>query len=69
MSKVNHPSHYNQAEVECIDVIEMLNLNFHLASVLKYIWRLDEKGEPILDLEKAAWYIQREIKRRRNEPI
>lgn len=65
MSNVNHPQHYNQGEIECIDIIEMLGLNFALGSALKYIWRADIKGNPIEDLEKAAWYIQREIERRR----
>jgi len=32
---------------------------------MKYIWRADEKGEAIQDLEKAAWYIDDEIMKRK----
>ena len=67
MSQVDHPDHYNQCAVECIDVIEMLRLNFALGSALKYIWRADAKGNPIEDLKKAVWYLQREIERRQEE--
>ena len=69
MSKVDHPRHYNQGETECIDVIEMLGLNFALGSALKYIWRADNKGTPLEDLEKAAWYIGREIERRKKAAL
>lgn len=62
---VNHPKHYNKhgSGIECIDVIEWFNLN--LGNVIKYIWRAEEKGAPIQDLEKAAWYLNREIERRK----
>ena len=62
MSKVEHPDHYNKANVECIDVVE--NFNFNLGNIIKYVWRCDHKGEPIEDLKKAQWYLSREIKRR-----
>jgi len=62
---VNHPAHYNQLPVECIDVIEGLELNFALGSALKYIWRHGQKGG-IVALKKAAWYRQREIERQEN---
>lgn len=68
MTMVNHPEHYNQIDsVECIDVIEWFN--FNIGSAIKYLWRADFKGKPIEDLEKATWYIQREIKRRKGEQI
>ena len=62
---VDHPDHYNQFPVECIDVAE--HMNFNLGSALKYLWRCDFKGKPIEDLEKAKWYIEREIQRRSEE--
>ena len=64
MSAVDHPDHYNQhpSGLECIDVVE--HMNFNLGNAVKYIWRADEKGKAIEDLEKAAWYIRREIDRR-----
>jgi hypothetical protein len=37
--------------------------NFNLGNAVKYIWRAGLKGEAIEDLEKAAWYINREINR------
>jgi hypothetical protein len=61
MSNVEHPKHYNQGAIECIDVIEQLDLNFHLGSAIKYIWRCEDKGKKIEDLQKAVWYIQKEI--------
>ena len=63
MEKVNHPKHYNShpTGIECIDIIE--HFPFNLGSAMKYIWRAGLKGERAEDLEKAAWYIQREIER------
>jgi len=60
---VHHPKHYNNhpAGVECIDVVEHFNPN--LANAIKYCWRCGDKGKPIQDLEKAKWYINRELKR------
>lgn len=61
--KVNHPKHYNlhPCGVECIDVVE--HMTFNLGNAVKYIWRADHKDNAIQDLQKAAWYIEREIKR------
>jgi len=61
MSNTNHPDHYNQGEIECIDVIEQLDMGFCLGNALKYIWRCEDKGNKIEDLNKAIWYIDREI--------
>lgn len=65
MSAVEHPSHYNShpSGVECIDVVQ--HMNFNLGNAVKYIWRCDEKGNPIQDLEKAIFYLKQEIKRRK----
>jgi hypothetical protein len=61
---VNHPSHYvsRPSGVECIQITE--HMGFNIGNAIKYLWRADEKGRPIEDLQKAAWYIQREIERR-----
>lgn len=62
---VNHPSHYggfsNGAEV--IDITECLN--FNRGNAVKYITRAGAKDpdKEIEDLEKARWYLNREIKR------
>jgi len=58
---VNHPVHYSQFSYEPIDVIEDWKLGFNLGNALKYISRCDSKGNPIQDLQKSIWYIQREI--------
>ena len=62
---VNHPPHYTKGRIEPIDVIEDWGLNYHCGNALKYIARHEHKGEPIRDLEKAIWYLRREIERRR----
>jgi hypothetical protein len=61
---VNNPPHYTAHEsgLEAIDVCE--HFNFNLGNALKYLWRRAHKGRPKEDLEKAAWYLRREIDRR-----
>lgn len=59
---VNHPPHY-QHGIEPIEFIESHNLNFNLGSAVKYIARAPYKGTELLDLKKAKWFIEREIKR------
>ena len=63
--KVNNPRHYNShpSGIDCISITE--HMSFCLGNVIKYVWRADLKGETIEDLEKAKWYLEREIKRRR----
>ena len=63
---VNHPPHYKTGGVETIDFIEAKDLNYRLGNVVKYVSRAGRKGDPIQDLEKAAWYLQREITARKN---
>lgn len=60
---INSPEHYRQGSIECIDVIEDWDLNFHLGNVIKYICRSGFKDKRIDDLLKARWYLDREIKR------
>lgn len=69
MSEINHPKHYtsHQSGVECIQITE--HMNFCLGNAVKYIWRAGLKGEPIEDLKKAKWYIEREINRLQLEKI
>jgi len=58
---VHNPSHYKSGGIEVIDVIEAFDLNFRLANVIKYVLRAGRKGDALEDLEKAAWYLDREI--------
>lgn len=58
---INSPKHYTAGKYEVIDVIEDWDLNFRLANAIKYIARHKHKGKPLEDLEKALWYLQREV--------
>ena len=64
-STVNHPAHYN-AHPSGIEVIEIVrHMGFNLGNVVKYILRCDEKGNAVEDLEKARWYLDDEIAKRK----
>ena len=58
---VNHPSHYNVDGYEVIDIIDAFGLNFNMGNALKYLLRADRKGNKEQDINKAIWYLQREI--------
>ena len=62
---VNHPSHYNSGKIEVIDFIEDQGLGFNLGNVVKYTARAGKKDptKTLEDLKKAAFYLDREIKR------
>ena len=64
--KAINPSHYREhpSGIEAIQVTE--HMNFCLSNAIKYIWRADLKhtDNGLEDLNKALWYIQREINRR-----
>ena len=64
---VNHPTHYTShpSGIECIQITE--HMTFNLGNAVKYIWRCGEKGKPIEDLQKAVWYLQREIELRKRQ--
>jgi hypothetical protein len=63
---VNHPAHYKAGGIETIDFIEAKDLNYRLGNVVKYVARAGKKDtDPIQDLEKAAWYLNREINARK----
>ena len=61
---VNHPPHYTVGGIETIDFIEAKDLNYRLGNVIKYIVRSGKKdSDPLQDLQKARWYLNREIAR------
>jgi hypothetical protein len=64
-SNVDHPAHYNVGKIEVIAAIEDWSLGFNLGNAVKYIARCDHKGRPVEDLQKALWYLAREIARRK----
>lgn len=61
---VNNPKHYTEhpSGIQCIQITE--HMGFNLGNAIKYIWRADLKNDAIEDLKKAAWYIDRELKKR-----
>jgi hypothetical protein len=54
---VNHPSHYTShpSGVETLEVTRQLG--FSCGNAVKYVWRRADKGTPVQDLRKAAFYI------------
>ncbi len=70
IEKVNSPKHYKSALMEVIDIIEAFRLNFSRGNVVKYLLRagskteegIDDLDKEIEDLEKASWYLSRELK-------
>ena len=65
---INHPAHYTQGKLECIDAIEGLELPFHEAQILKYIVRWRYKNG-IQDLYKARWYLNRIIEKMEDNSV
>ena len=63
---VNHPSHYTQGGIECIDAIAAATISKAgieaacTANVIKYLWRYELKNG-VEDVKKARWYIDRLI--------
>jgi hypothetical protein len=63
---INHPNHYlsHPSHIECIEITE--HMNFCVGNAIKYLWRAGLKtDDAIQDMEKAIWYINREIQRRK----
>lgn len=71
--QVDHPSHYGGADnpYEAIKVIEAWGLGFNLGNTVKYISRWGKKqnkeNDLVQDLEKARWYLDREIQNLKNK--
>lgn len=64
-NNVNHPNHYNQGDIECIDAMlaaygnEMVSA-FCICNAFKYIWRFADKNG-IEDIQKAIWYLNKTL--------
>ena len=63
---VNHPPHYTNSTSEMYETIKVieawgLDKDFCLGNVVKYISRWDKKGDPVENLKKAQWYLNRKI--------
>lgn len=60
----DHPKHYNQGGIECIDAMESAFgteslISFCLLNAFKYLWRARQKGFFKNDIAKAIWYLQK----------
>ena len=58
---VNHPAHYTQGGIECIDAMEaaygvQVVMNFCLCNAFKYQFRCLNKYSTDEDIKKAIWY-------------
>lgn len=66
IDNVNHPSHYTQGSIECIDALKAATVGktgieaVCVANVIKYCWRYEEKNG-LEDVKKAQFYINRLI--------
>lgn len=63
---VNHPPHYNQGSIECIDAIRAALgddafISYCLGNAIKYVWRSPYKGHKQQDLQKAIWYLNKAL--------
>jgi hypothetical protein len=61
---VNHPPHYKQGDIECIQAIKAALGSegfkaYCKGQVFKYLWRAEHKGNAVEDLGKADWYMRR----------
>jgi hypothetical protein len=46
---------------ECIVMIKSLSYirqDYHINHAIEYLWRVGKKDDPIVDLNKAKWYLQ-----------
>lgn len=62
---VNHPKHYTFGGIETLDFIEAKELSYNIGNAVKYLSRSGLKScdTEIQDLEKARFYVEREITR------
>lgn len=60
---VNHPKHYTEGTIECIDaMIETQGvdavMNYCICNAFKYLWRHRNKGG-VEDIKKSHWYLEK----------
>ena len=71
---INHPPHYTQGNIECIDVIKYINKKLHtegyegycLGNFIKYIWRCNFKNG-WEDIDKAIFYLNELLTEQRKD--
>jgi hypothetical protein len=68
--EINRPLHYQgKGGMQAIDVIEAFELNYRLGNAIKYILRAGKKGDASTCLQKARWYLDREIAKRESAAL
>jgi len=70
---VNHPAHYTQGSIECIDALKSALghegfKNYCRGACIKYLWRTEHKNG-LEDLKKCEWYLTRLIKEIESEDL
>jgi len=68
MDEIDKPKHYTQGKVECLDAIDSMleessRIDFYRSQIVKYMWRLRDKGDPLKDAQKAKFYLGRLIEK------
>jgi hypothetical protein len=61
---VNHPQHYAQGGIECIDAMisafgKPAVRDFCKINAFKYLWRLGHKDEEEQEIGKIKWYLDK----------
>ena len=65
-NNVDHPKHYNEGNIECIDaMVEAFGKkavqDFCIINAFKYVWRCRHKNNFDEDVEKAVWYLNKSL--------
>jgi len=68
VAEIDKPKHYTQGKVECLDAIDSMleessRIDFYRTQIVKYMWRLRDKGSPLKDAKKAQFYLDRLIQK------
>ena len=69
---VNHPPHYGNGEIECIDYMKdnmdpVMFMGYLEGNTKKYLHRYRYKDKPLQDLRKAQWYLDRLVEEMEGE--
>lgn len=62
--EVNSPNHYNSGNIECIEAIKAALTpaefrGYLKGNAMKYLWRMQLKGKPLVDVQKTQWYVNK----------
>ena len=68
MDEITKPKHYTQGTVECLDALDSMleessRIDFYRSQIVKYMWWLRDKGDPLKDAKKAQFYLGRLIEK------